>query len=141
LPEADVILIGVSRTGKTPLCVFLSQSQGLKVSNIPLTLDKDPPKQLFESNIDPKRVFLLTLNPVDLLRIRETCLEREPDNEQPNYANWDYLQEDLAKARALAEKYGYTEIDVTGRAVEETASQISSLLNERFPTFDLLKKR
>lgn len=134
LPEADVVLVGVSRTGKTPLSVFLSQSQALKVSNIPLVLELDPPKQLFE--IDPRRVFCLTLNPIDLQRIRESRLERElqriPDQES-DYADWEYLKKDLAKARRLADEYGFTEIDVTGRAVEETASQISSLLNERFP--------
>ena len=144
LPEADVILLGVSRTGKTPLSVIMSQSQGLKVANIPLVLELDPPKELFQANIDPRRVFCLTLNPVDLQRIRETRLERElntaPD-QTSNYADWDYLRKDLAKARRMAEENGFTEIDVTGRAVEETASQISSILNDRFPSLDELKKR
>ena len=144
LPEADVILLGVSRTGKTPLSVIMSQSQGLKVANIPLVLELDPPKQLFEPNIDPRRVFCLTLNPIDLQRIRETRLERElssAPSQTSNYADWEYLKKDLAKARRMADKYGFTEIDVTGRAVEETASQISAMLNERFPSLDALKKR
>ncbi|CAB9504917.1 Putative pyruvate, phosphate dikinase regulatory protein [Seminavis robusta] len=135
LPEADIVLVGVSRTGKTPLSVFLSQSQALKVSNIPLVLELDPPKQLFD--VDPKKVFCLTLNPIDLQRIRETRLERQLDNipgGESTYADWGYLKKDLAKARRLADEHGFTEIDVTGRAVEETASQISSMLNERFPT-------
>lgn len=144
LPEADVILLGVSRTGKTPLSVIMSQSQGLKVANIPLVLELDPPKELFHSNIDPRRVFCLTLNPIDLQRIRETRLERElsgaPD-QTSNYADWEYLRKDLAKARRMAEEHGFTEIDVTGRAVEESASQISSILNDRFPSLDELKKR
>ena len=122
----------------------MSQSQGLKVANIPLVLELDPPKELFQSNVDPRRVFCLTLNPIDLQRIRETRLERElseSSDHSSNYADWEYLRKDLAKARRMAEKYGFTEIDVTGRAVEETASQISSILNDRFPSFDELKKR
>lgn len=137
LKEADVILVGVSRTGKTPLSVYLAQSLGLKVSNVPLVLELPPPKELLEENIDPRRVFCLTLNPIDLQRIRENRIEKEleklPDK-RSTYSEWDYLQKDLANARRLAEKYGYTEIDVTGRAVEETASMISSMLNERFST-------
>jgi len=144
LPEADIILLGVSRTGKTPLSVIMSQSMGLKVANVPLVLELDPPKQLFEDNIDPRRVFCLTLNIMDLQRIREARLERElsfAPNQSSDYADWNYMKKDLAKARRLAEERGYTEIDVTGRAVEETASQISALLNERFPSLDALKKR
>ena len=129
---------------ETPLSVFLSQSQGLKVANIPLVLELDPPQQLFGPQIDPRRVFCLTLNPIDLQRIRETRLERELKNtpkEGMNYADWEYLKKDLAKARRIAKENGFTEIDVTGRAVEETASQISSMLNERFPTLGDLRKR
>jgi regulator of PEP synthase PpsR (kinase-PPPase family) len=137
LKEADVILIGVSRTGKTPLSVYLAQSLGLKVSNIPLALEIPPPQELFEANIDPNRVFCLSLNPLDLQRIRECQLEKElekmPDKAE-TYADWDYLQKDLANARQLAEEHNFTQIDVTGRAVEETASMISSMLNERFST-------
>ena len=106
-----------------------------KVSNIPLVYELDPPKQLFE--IDPKRVFCLTLNILDLQKIRESRLERELEqipNQKSSYADWEYMKKDLAKARRLAEEHGFTEIDVTGRAVEETASQISSILNERFPS-------
>jgi [pyruvate, phosphate dikinase]-phosphate phosphotransferase / [pyruvate, phosphate dikinase] kinase len=122
LPEADVVLVGVSRTGKTPLSVFLSQSQALKVSNIPLVLELDPPKQLFQ--VDPRRVFCLTLNPIDLQRIRETRLERQLDHKIPgadsNYADWTYLKKDLAKARRISEEHGFTEID--GELFSEVAT-------------------
>ena len=137
LKEADVILVGVSRTGKTPLSVYLSQSLGLKVCNMPLMVDIPPPKELFDDIINPNRVFCLTLNPVELQRIRECQIEKDQEDMMPEkvsaeYADWDYLQKDLASAKRLAEENGFTEIDVTGRAVEETASMISSMLNERF---------
>mmetsp|Transcript_16457 Transcript_16457/g.24640 ORF Transcript_16457/g.24640 Transcript_16457/m.24640 type:complete len:448 (+) Transcript_16457:83-1426(+) len=77
LPQADVILVGVSRTGKTPLSVLLSQQMGLKVANIPLVLEVAPPKELLDQNLlDSKRIFCLTIAPGELKRIRTTRLER-----------------------------------------------------------------
>jgi regulator of PEP synthase PpsR (kinase-PPPase family) len=137
--EADVVLLGVSRTGKTPLSVILAQTMGLKVANIPLVVDLAPNKQLFEPEMDPRRIFCLTLNQDDLQRIRKNRLSRELKRAgrrqaaSSTYADRDYLYRDLENARAIAVKHGYTIIDVTGRAVEETASLISSVLNERFP--------
>jgi regulator of PEP synthase PpsR (kinase-PPPase family) len=142
LPEADVILVGVSRTGKTPLSVVLSQAAGIKVANVPLVMEVLPPRQLLDKEtIDSRRVFCLTLNPGDLQRIRKTRLERELGSEssektQSNYADRAYLIKDLMTAKRLADDQGWTEIDVTGRAVEETASLISSILKERFPDED-----
>jgi regulator of PEP synthase PpsR (kinase-PPPase family) len=142
LPEADVILVGVSRTGKTPLSVVLSQAAGIKVANVPLVMEVPPPRQLLDKEtIDSRRVFCLTLNPGDLQRIRKTRLERELGSEssektQSNYADRAYLIKDLMTAKRLTDAQDWTEIDVTGRAVEETASLISSILKERFPDED-----
>ena len=137
LNNADVILLGVSRTGKTPLSVVLSHTMGLKVANIPLVVDLPPPRQLFEPDIDPQRVFCLTLDTAELLRIRENRLKKELKNvrssEHNTYADPDYLRKDVQNAKAIAIKNRYTIVDVTGRAVEDTASFISSLLNQRFP--------
>jgi regulator of PEP synthase PpsR (kinase-PPPase family) len=137
--DADVVLLGVSRTGKTPLSVILAQTMGLKVANIPLVVDLAPNKQLFQPEMDPRRIFCLTLNQDDLQRIRKNRLSREMKGAgrrqaaSSTYADRDYLFRDLENAREIAKKHGYTIIDVTGRAVEETASLISSVLNERFP--------
>jgi len=154
LSEADVILVGVSRSGKTPLSVVLSQSTGLKVANIPLVLECPPPKELLdEQTIDSNRVFCLTLSPSELKKIRATRLESrlgvkameekmEDKNSlvmsvgnggsKSNYADRPYILKDLKNAFDLKERYGWTQIDVTGRAVEDTASQISELISERF---------
>ncbi|GMH50365.1 hypothetical protein TrLO_g13923 [Triparma laevis f. longispina] len=140
LKDADVILVGVSRTGKTPLSVVLAQQFGLKVANIPLVLEVPPPKELFEPCIDNDKVMCLTINPVELKRIRLNRLERSGAKQleeaggvktATNYADRNYLMRDLKNARDLAQKYNYTEIDVTGRAVEETASLISELLTQK----------
>lgn len=137
--EADVILLGVSRTGKTPLSVILAQTMGLKVANIPLVVDLPVSRQLFQPEMDSRRIFCLTLNQDDLQRIRKNRLSRELKKAgrrqaaSSTYADREYLYRDLENAREIAVKHGYTIIDVTGRAVEETASLISSVLNERFP--------
>lgn len=138
LKDADVIIVGVSRTGKTPLSVVLSHTMGLKVANIPLVVGLDPPHQLFHPDIDPRRVFCLILDPDDLLRIRENRLHKGINSlryttSESNYADPDYLCEDIANAEKLAESNNYTIVDVTGRAVEESSSFISAMLNERFP--------
>jgi len=144
LPKADIILLGVSRTGKTPLSVVTSQTMGLKVANIPLVLECPPPKELLSEELDPNRIFCLTIAPSELKRIRTTRLERRKvksmeekyslteGETKSNYADRNYLLKDLKNARDLTEKYGWTQIDVTGRAVEETASYIGELMNERF---------
>ena len=137
LAEADVIITGVSRTGKTPLSVVLSQTMGLKVANVPLVQEVPPPRQLLDRDtIDSRRVFCLTLNPADLERIRKNRLQRDlidDDTRGSNYADRKYLIKDLMNAKRLTDDYDWTEIDVSGRAVEETSSLISSILKERFP--------
>jgi regulator of PEP synthase PpsR (kinase-PPPase family) len=135
----------VSRSGKTPLSVVLAQTMGLKVANVPpLVVEVPPPKELLDATqIDPTRVFCLTIAPGELRRIRTTRLERrnvkdmeakyELEQQKSNYADRAYLLNDLKHARTLATTtQGWTEIDVTGRAVEETASYIVELLNDRF---------
>jgi regulator of PEP synthase PpsR (kinase-PPPase family) len=117
-------------TGKTPLSVYLAQTMGLRVSNVPLVVDLDPPKQL--ATVNPKRVFCLLLDAADLHKIRKARLQGELEGRAKNdYADKQYLRRDLKHARDLAIQYGFTEIDVSNRAVEETASLIRSLLKER----------
>jgi len=148
LPTADVVIVGVSRTGKTPLSIVISQMLGLRVANVPLVLECPVPKELIDvSLVDPERVFCLKISPVELKKIRITRLERrnvlatekkrvksgdEDADRKSNYADRAYVMNDLKNARDLATEYGWTEIDVTGRAVEETASYIGELMNERF---------
>jgi regulator of PEP synthase PpsR (kinase-PPPase family) len=148
LPEADIVLVGVSRSGKTPLSVVLSQTMSLKVANIPLVMEVPPPIQLIK-DVDPRRVFCLTISPSELRRIRTNRLERrgvkdmeakiEKNNNKSNivipksnYADRSYILKDLSSVRQLCAKYNWTEVDVTGRAVEETATSIVEMFNQRF---------
>jgi len=147
LKEADVVIVGVSRTGKTPLSVVLSQMMGWKVGNVPLVLEVPPPRELLDkSTIDSKRVFCLTIHPRELKRIRETRLEvrgikaqegdNDPDSKKSNYADRQYMINDLTNAKRLCEDQGWTEIDVTGKAVEETAETISQIISSRLEDFE-----
>lgn len=144
LPEADIVLVGVSRSGKTPLSVVLSQTMSLKVANIPLVMEVPPPIQLLEE-VDPNRVFCLTISPSELRRIRTNRLERRGVREmesqleekgitmaKSNYADRNYILKDLSSVRQLCQKHNWTEVDVTGRAVEETATSIVEIFNQRF---------
>lgn len=144
LPEADIVLVGVSRSGKTPLSVVLSQTMSLKVANIPLVMEVSPPVQLLEQ-VDPKRIFCLTISPSELRKIRTNRLERrgvrdmEAELERKgiaipksNYADRNYILKDLSSVRQLCQKHNWTEVDVTGRAVEETATSIVEMFNQRF---------
>jgi regulator of PEP synthase PpsR (kinase-PPPase family) len=126
-----ILSIKQTGTGKTPLSVYLAQTMGLRVANVPLVVDLDPPKQL--ATVNPKRVFCLLLDVADLHKIRKVRLQGELQGRAKNdYADKQYLRRDLKHARDLAVEYGFTEIDVSNRAVEETASFIRSVLKERF---------
>lgn len=139
--EADLILLGVSRSGKTPLSLVLSQTMGLKVANVPLVVDVPPPAQLFKVN--PRRVFCLTVDENQLKTFRKSRLRREINKQtqkahKNSYADLSYVRKDIEHAQRMAYDHGFTEINVSGRAIEETASLIASKLRERFPNTEIL---
>jgi regulator of PEP synthase PpsR (kinase-PPPase family) len=137
LHKADVVLLGVSRVGKTPMSLVLSQTKGMRVANIPLVLEVDPPRQLFQ--VDARKVFLITQDAKHLEQVRRERLRREIKKRvgsRSTYADPDYVRRDLEKARGLARDQGFTIIDITNRAMEEAASLIMSKIKERFPEKD-----
>lgn len=100
LHKADIILVGVSRTGKTPLSIYLSQN-GHKVANVPIVMGVDLPKTLFE--VDQQKVFGLTINPSVLHSIRR---ERAKglgfgDEERSNYSEMDHVRKELDFASGI----------------------------------------
>ena len=144
LYQAEIVILGVSRTGKTPLSIFISQTAGLKVANIPLVFELQPPNELTDPRdpskaIDPRRVFCLTRDVTEMKKLRQSRIEQalrcapNPQSQESTYANFTYIRKDLAKARSFVKEYGYTEIDVSERALEECASIILSKMKERFP--------
>lgn len=118
--QADIVLLGVSRSSKTPTSIYLSQ-QGYKVSNIPLDPSTEPPREIYD--VDRTRLFGLMTTPDVLVGIRQRRLGNAAAV-AGRYADPEYVYEDLDRARALMRKLGCIVIHTENRAVEETAQEI-----------------
>jgi regulator of PEP synthase PpsR (kinase-PPPase family) len=127
--KADLILVGVSRTSKTPLSTLLAQ-RGLKVANLPLVLGVPPPPELDEAPQD--RIVGLTIGLDPLVEIRKARLKQLGMSVDANYGLREQVKEELEYAsRVFKEHAQWPVIDVTGRAIEETAVIILESLKER----------
>ncbi len=130
MQKAEIVVVGVSRTSKTPVCAYLAQ-RGYKAANLPLVLDVEPPSQVNE--LDARRVFGLTISPAVLLDIRRARLQRMGVADKSEYADLPYIESELDHARKVYRKHpGWTVLDVTRRAVEETASDLVAIYQTRF---------
>jgi hypothetical protein len=125
LLKADLVLIGVSRTSKTPLSIFLAHT-GLKVANFPVVPEVKPPDVL--QRIPPGRIVGLTIAAEQLLGIREERLKAICLPPGSRYATLERIYEELEHAGELFRKLGCVVIDVTNKAIEETAAIIKSYL-------------
>ena len=130
LAQADTGLLGVSRSSKTPLSIYLSQ-QGYKVANVPLDPSTEPPSQIYE--VDRTRLFGLMTTADVLTDIRQRRLGNAA-LVAASYADPEYIYEDLEKARALMRKLGCIVIHTEKRAVEETAQEILRYYERSHPS-------
>ncbi len=130
LDEADVVLVGISRTSKTPLSMYLSL-EGIKVVNVPIVMGVEVPEKLFQ--IDQRKVFGLTIDSDALFQIRKNRLSRLGlTNDEGDYADMSKVTEEIEWAnRIFAENKRWPIFNVTGKALEETAAEIIKLLNMR----------
>jgi len=129
LPKADLVLVGVSRTSKTPLSTFLAQ-KGLKVANVPLVLGIPPPSELFA--INQEKIFGLTIKAETLMQIRQARLKHLGMPADTSYGQRDHISQEIAFAQALFREHPqWPVIDITGKAVEETAADILRLKKDR----------
>ncbi|MDV6377934.1 kinase/pyrophosphorylase [Sporosarcina sp. GW1-11] len=126
--EADIVLIGISRTSKTPLSQFLA-NKGYKVANVPLVPEVEPPAELF--SIDPSRCFGLYSSVEQLHSIRKARLETLGLKDDANYAKIARIQQEIDYCKDMTTRIGCDVIDVTNRAVEETANMILKTLTAR----------
>lgn len=126
LEQADVVLIGVSRTSKTPTCIYLAH-RGVKAANVPLVPHRPPPEQLF--NLRHAQVIGLTVSPDRLIQIRRNRLLSLKEDRESSYIDHEAVREEVVRARRLYERQGWPVIDVTRRSVEETAAQVINILN------------
>ena len=119
--QADIVLIGVSRTSKTPLSQYLAHKR-YKVANVPLVPEVDPPEELYM--INPDKCFALIISPEKLNSIRKERLIALGLRDDANYARLDRIETEIEHFKKVTDKIGCTVIDVTNRAVEETANVI-----------------
>ncbi len=127
---ADIVLIGVSRTSKTPLSIYLSLD-GIKVTNLQLSYKKELPKELFE--IDQRKIFALTIDAHTLNTIRKNRLEKNSPGElKKEYATDEFITKEIEWANHIfSENKRWPVFDVANKALEETATEIKRLLDMR----------
>ena len=126
LESADVVLVGVSRTSKTPTCMYLA-NRGIKAANIPLVPTSPPPPELF--TLKRPLIVGLIASPDRLNQIRTNRLGAMNADKTSDYADQDAIQQELLNAKRLFAKNRWPVIDVTRRSVEETAAQILTKLS------------
>ena len=126
LTQADVILVGVSRTSKTPTCIYLAH-RGVRAANVPLVPGRPPPEELF--TLKNTLIVGLMTTPERLIQIRRNRLLSLKENRESDYVETDAVRAEIIAARRLFEKQGWPIIDVTRRSVEETAAAIINLLS------------
>ena len=121
IEKADIVLIGVSRTSKTPLSIYLA-NKNLKVANIPLFPESKPPKELYQ--IPPERIIGLVNSPAKLNEVRKERLKSLGLPPSASYAGMERILEELEYADQIMKKIGCKKIDVSNKAIEETADHI-----------------
>src|SRR5215212_5832157 len=127
LEDADIVLVGVSRTSKTPLSMYLGYL-GFKTANVPIVKGIDPPQELFE--IEPAKIVGLTLEASRLAEIRQERL-RHMGSSKRQYAELVQIYEELEQATAVQRRLGCPVLEVSELAIEETAHRIIRLVTQR----------
>ena len=130
LHESDVVLVGVSRTSKTPTCIYLA-NRGVKAANIPFVPGCPLPPELDE--LKRPLVVGLTKDPERLIQVRRNRLRLLNQGEETAYVDPEKVRAELTEARRFYSKRGWPVIDVTRRSIEETAAEIMMLLARRRP--------
>ncbi len=128
LALAELVLIGVSRTSKTPLSMYLAHKQ-IKVANVPLVPEVQPPEELFQ--LPKGKVVGLTISPNQLYEIRRERLLALGLRHESSYASMERILQELEFSEEIIKRLGCPVFDVTSKAVEETAGKLLELLRRR----------
>lgn len=128
LEQADVVLVGVSRTSKTPTCIYLAH-RGVRAANVPLVPGQEDGERL--AVLKRPLVVGLTVSPDRLVQIRRNRLEGLNAARASSYIDQEAVRDETVRARRMFERLGWPTIDVTRRSVEETAAAVINLLNAR----------
>jgi regulator of PEP synthase PpsR (kinase-PPPase family) len=128
LAAAQVILVGPSRTSKTPTCVYLA-IRGVRAANVPFVSGVPLPEQLFK--LPQTLIVGLWASPERLLQVRRNRLTTMGETRDTDYVDEETVRAEIAEVRRLYERHDWPSIDVTRRSIEETAATIMNLLSER----------
>ncbi len=128
LEEADVILVGVSRTSKTPTCIYLG-NRGVRAANIPIVPGSPLPEELFD--VRSPLIVGLTKDPRRLVQIRLQRLKMLNQNEDTDYVDPDRVSREVSDARRLFTQHEWPTINVSRKSIEETAAAIIQLIARR----------
>ena len=128
LEEADVVLLGVSRTSKTPTCIYLA-NRGIKAANIPIVMGVDLPQEIFE--LKSPLVVGLNNDARNLLQVRRNRLRMLNEGNETNYVDPEAIAEEVTVAKRLFTQQGWPVIDISRRSIEETAAAIIQLRAQR----------
>jgi regulator of PEP synthase PpsR (kinase-PPPase family) len=128
LEEADVVLVGVSRTSKTPTCIYLA-NRGFRTANVPIVPNCPVPPQL--TQVKRPLIVGLTKDPMSLVQVRRHRVKLLHQDEDTDYTDPDVVREEVAWARKMFNQNGWPVIDVTRRSIEETAATIIRIHDER----------
>jgi len=132
LQEAEIILAGVSRTSKTPTCIYLA-NRGIKAANIPIVPGVPVPEELTKLRNKPGEPFVvgLTKDPARLVQVRRNRLQMLSQDANTDYVDLESVRDEVSAARRLCTKYNWPVIDVTRRSIEESAAAILQLYERR----------
>ncbi len=129
LGKADIVLVGISRTSKTPLSIFLSH-KGWKVANVPIVLNTPLPEELHQ--IDQRKIVGLVIDIESLQRIRKNRLEKFGQDPGGMYASMDHIIKEIEYSEdVFKQNKRWPVFNVTDRALEETASEITRIVGTR----------
>jgi len=128
LSEADIVLVGVSRTSKTPISIYLSY-RGYRVANLPIVLGIEPPPQLF--TIAPHKIIGLTIHHQRLQAIRKARAKRLAAAELGSYVDLQEIKKELAYSHTIFQRRRWKVIDVTSKSIEELATEIMELVGRK----------
>ena len=124
----ELVLVGVSRTSKTPISIFLAY-RGWRVANVPIIADIEPPPAL--GRVDRCNVVALTVTPQRLMLLRKARANRMGSSLYLNYADREHIQRDLDWAELLLRRERWATVDVTNKSIEECAAEIMALQQRR----------
>lgn len=128
LHRADVVLVGVSRTSKSPTCIYLG-NRGIKAANVPLIPGMKLPPEL--ENLEGPLIVGLTNDPTTLVQVRRNRLRMLNETRDTDYIDPDAVKAEVAAARRLFADHGWPVLDAARRSVEETAAAIMQMVEER----------